>query len=75
MELALEPIENGSEDRCADRFELLLNPSYLVQIGGSRSDDQDDRVNDAREQQRIVGCQNRRRVEEHHAEGLGDRPE
>src|SRR5213080_3817725 len=70
VDLRLEPVEDGTYDRRTDCIQLLLGPSYLVKIGISGADDQNDRVDDAREEQRIVGCQNRGRVEEYDAEGL-----
>ena len=54
----------------SDRIQMFLGPPYSVEIGISGADDQNDRVDDAREEQRIVGCQNRGRVEEYDAERL-----
>src|SRR5438105_14416995 len=65
VDLWLEPVEDGTYDRRTDCIQLLLGPPYLVKIGISGADDQNDRVDDAREEQRIVGCQNRGRVEEY----------
>src|SRR5882762_10222156 len=59
VDLRLEPVKNGADDRRADRLQPFLGPPYLVEIAISGADDQNDRINDAREEQRIIGCQNR----------------
>src|SRR5271165_1340465 len=58
VNLRLEPVKDGAYDWRADRIQLLLGPPYLVEIGISRADDENDRINDAREQQRIIDRQN-----------------
>ena len=62
MKLRLEPIEHGADDRRANRLQKFLGALNLVEIGASGADDQKNRIHHAREEQRIVGRQNRRRV-------------
>ena len=68
MNLRLEPIEHSADDRRANRLQKLLGSLDFVEIGASGADDQKDGVYHASEEQRIVGRQDRRRVQEYEAE-------
>ena len=70
VDLRLEPVKDGAYDRRADRIQMFLGPPYSVEIGISGADDQDDRINDAGEEKRIIRCQDRGRVQKNHAERL-----
>jgi len=59
VDLRLEPVKDGAYDRRADRIQMFLSPPYSVEIGISGADDQDDRINDAGEEKRIIRCQDR----------------
>src|SRR6476620_6288355 len=70
VDLRLEPVKDGAYDRRADRIQMFLGPPYPVEIGIAGADDQDDRINDAGEEQRIIRCQDRGRVQKYHVERL-----
>ena len=70
MDFRLEPVQDDAYVRRADRIKLFLGPPYLVAIGAAGADDQKDGIDDAREQQRIISCQNRGRIQYYDAELL-----
>ncbi len=70
MDFRIELVQDRADDRCANRFQLLLGPSHRVTIGASGVDDQKDSIHDAAKQQRVVHRQDRRRIQEHDAKPL-----
>src|ERR1051326_3817097 len=73
VDLWLKPVEDRADDRRANRIELFLGTPYLVDVGTSGTDDQKDPIDDARQQQRIGGRQNRGRVHEDDVKCLRNR--
>src|SRR5205814_4634599 len=75
MNFWVELVQHRADDGGSDRLELLLRPPYLMPVSGAGIDDQENSIDNAGEQQRVVGRQYRRRVDEHDAKSLANRPE
>lgn len=71
VDLRFEPVEDSAYDRGANRVKLFLRPSHLAEICTPSAYDQKDRIDDTCEEQRIISCQNGRRIQEYDAEFLG----